>query len=237
MKEKTLFVCGACLLAVGCSGCLSYSHYKYSKRAEAARVLPEGVEAKAGRIYYVSFPENCLAASILGWHPNVGHAALVTNDKRGTIKQYDYGWFVGGDGLPPDDAIGHVDKAESYGVVRRKSFMLAKALRATNDLEVARMVLDDMRGYGSKVEIWAKDVDDVGIAERYMEQLAADKNRGSMAWRCWQIGGYRCGNITRQSFDAARGEGHWLDLLWGGFPGADAPSVGTVKTVYVKGGK
>lgn len=95
-------------------------------------MLPEGVEAKAGRIYYVSVPENCLAASNLGWHPNVGHAALVTNDKRGTIKQYDYGWFVGGDGLPPD---------------------------------------------------------------------------------------------------------HWLDLLWGGFPGADAPSVGTVKTVYARGGK
>ena len=26
-----------------------------------------------------------------------------------------------------------------------------------------------------------------------------------MAWRFWQIGGYRCGNITRQAFDAARG--------------------------------
>ena len=88
--------------------------------------------------------------------------------------------------------------------------------------------------YGSKVELWARDVDDIGIAERYMEQLAADKDRGSMAWRCWQIGGYRCGNITRQAFDAARGEGHFLDLLWGGFPGADAPSVGTDKTVYMK---
>ena len=73
-----------------------------------------------------------------------------------------------------------------------------------------------------------------GVAERYMEQLAADKDRGSMAWRCWQIGGYRCGNITRQAFDAARGEYHWLDLLWGGFPGADAPSIGTEKTVWVK---
>ena len=43
---------------------------------------------------------------------------------------------------------------------------------------------------------------------------------------------YRCGNITRQAFDAARGEGHFLGLLWGGFPGADAPSVGTEKTEY-----
>ena len=33
---------------------------------------------------------------------------------------------------------------------------------------------------------------------------------------------------------AARGEGHFLDLLWGGFPGADAPSIGTDKTVYSK---
>ena len=78
----------------------------------------------------------------------------------------------------------------------------------------------------------ATDVGDIGIAERYMEQLAEDKDRGSMAWRCWQIGGCRCGNITRQAFDAARGEGHFLDLLWGGFPGADAPSIGTMKTVY-----
>ncbi len=49
--------------------------------------------------------------------------------------------------------------------------------------------------------------------------MAADENRGSMAWRCWQIGGYRCGNITRQAFDAVRGEGHFLDSFWGGFPG------------------
>ena len=94
------------------------------------------------------------------------------------------------------------------------------------------MVLAGMPGYGDKVELWAKDVDDVGIAERYMERFAEDDARGSMAWRCWQIGGLRCGNVTRQAFDAARGEGHFLDLLWGGFPGADAPSVGTEKTVY-----
>ena len=107
-------------------------------------------------------------------------------------------------------------------------------MRATNDLEVARMVLEHMPGYGDRIEIWAKDVDDIGIAERYMENLADDKDRGSMAWRCWQIGGYRCGNITRQAFDAARGEGHWLDLLWGGFPGADAPSIGTARTDFSK---
>ena len=29
---------------------------------------------------------------------------------------------------------------------------------------------------------------------------------------------------------------HWLDLLWGGFPGADAPSIGTEKTVYAQEG-
>ena len=114
----------------------------------------------------------------------------------------------------------------------RKTFSAERAAVATNGMEVAKMVLEDMPGYGNKVELWARDVDDIGIAERYMENLAFDENRGSMAWRFWQIGGYRCGNIMRQAFDAARGEGHFLDLLWGGFLGVDAPSVGTEKTVY-----
>ena len=224
-------------MAVCCPGCLSYSHYRYSKRAEAARTLPEGTVARPGRIYFASFPENRLAVDIIGgWYHNVGHAALVTNDnKMGLIKQYDYAWFLGlEEGGRPDRAIGYVDKDPSYGTVVRKTFPDKRSAAATNDLEVAKMVLDGMPDYGGKIEIWAKDVDDIGIAERYMEQFAADENRGSMAWRCWQIGGYRCGNITRQAFDAARGEGHFLDLLWGGFPGADAPSIGTEKTVYSK---
>ena len=232
--KRTAVVSISCLIAVCCSGCLSYSHYKYSCRAAAARALPEGEGARPGRIYFASFPENKLALDIWGWHPNVGHASLVTRDRAGLIKQYDYGWFVGYDGVRPSDAIGYVDGRPSYGVVVRKTFHAQKSAVATNDMEVAKMVLADMPDYGNKVELWAKDVDDVGSAERYMEQLAEDKNRGSMAWRCWQIGGYRCGNVTRQAFDAARGEGHFLDLLWGGFPGADAPSIGTDKTVYSK---
>ncbi len=224
-----------CMVMTCLSGCLSYSHYKYSKRADAARVLPEGVAAKPGRVYFVSFPENCLDVSILGWHPNVGHASLVTKDREGTVKQYDYGWFVGHEGGRPTDAIGYAEGGDSYGVVTRKKFHARESSKATNDTEVAKIVLKDMPGnYGRKVELWARDVADIGIAERYMEQLAEDRERGSMAWRCWQIGGYRCGNITRQAFDAARGEGHFLDLLWGGFPGADAPSLGTEKTVYIK---
>ena len=219
------------LAALMC-GCLSYSHCRYARREAAARVLPEKAKAVPGRIYFVSFPENRLALSLWGWHPNVGHASLVTDDRKGTIKQYDYGWFVGYGGQRPSDAIGYVDANESYGVVKRKVFPAASVARATNDLEIARMVLADMPNYGNTVELWAKNVADIGIAERYMEQLAEDRDRGSMAWRCWQIGGYRCGNVTRQAFDAARGEGHFLDLLWGGFPGADAPSIGTAETVY-----
>ena len=233
-KMKTITKSTISLLAVYCSGCLSYYHYKYSCRAEVARALPEGEGARSGRIYFASFPENKLALDIWGWHPNVGHASLVTSDRAGLIKQYDYGWFVGYDGGRPSDAMGYVNESPSYGVVTHKSFAVGQSAKATNDMEVAKMVLNSMLGYGNKVELWAKDVDDIGIAERYMEQLAEDKNRGSMAWRCWQIGGHRCGNITRQAFDAARGEYHWLDLLWGGFPGADAPSIGTEKTVYLK---
>lgn len=231
LKRKLMSVVLVGLAALMC-GCLSYSHCRYARREAAARVLPEKAKAVPGRIYFVSFPENRLALSLWGWHPNVGHASLVTDDRKGTIKQYDYGWFVGYGGQRPSDAIGYVDANESYGVVKRKVFPAASVARATNDLEIARMVLADMPNYGNTVELWAKDVADIGIAERYMEQLAEDRDRGSMAWRCWQIGGYRCGNVTRQAFDAARGEGHFLDLLWGGFPGADAPSIGTAETVY-----
>ena len=231
LKRKLMSVVLVGLAALMC-GCLSYSHCRYARREAAARVLPEKAKAVPGRIYFVSFPENRLALSLWGWHPNVGHASLVTDDRKGTIKQYDYGWFVGYGGQRPSDAIGYVDANESYGVVKRKVFPAASVARATNDLEIARMVLANMPNYGNTVELWAKDVADIGIAERYMEQLAEDRDRGSMAWRCWQIGGYRCGNVTRQAFDAARGEGHFLDLLWGGFPGADAPSIGTAETVY-----
>ncbi len=77
-------------------GCLSYSHGQYAKRAEGARVLPEGVLPRKGRIYFVSFPENRLAISLWGWKPNIGHASLVTKDEAGRVAQYDYGWFVGG---------------------------------------------------------------------------------------------------------------------------------------------
>ena len=238
MKKK-IAMSIVCLVLAGLSGCLSYSHYCYSKRAKAARMLPEGEKARPGRIYFASFPENELDVDILGWHPGIGHAALVTRDNLGLVTQYDYGWFCGS-GVPAN-AIGYVaTNSPSYGVVQRTPFPAERSARATNDMELARMVLEDMGTdddgtprYGNKIEIWAKDVDDIGIAQRYMEQFADDENRGSMAWRCWQIGGYRCGNITRQAFDTARGEGHFLDLLWGGFPGADAPSIGTEKTVYV----
>lgn len=222
-----------CVVLVALPGCLFCSHCGYARRADAARAIPEGEAARPGRIYFVSFPENCLEVSVCGWHPNVGHASLVTSDGAGTVKQYDYGWFVGRGGGRPSDAIGHY-VSDSYGVVTLKKFSPALSARTTNDMAVAQMLLDGMPEYGDKVELWAKDVGDIGIAERYMEQLAEDKDRGSMAWRCWQIGGSRCGNITRQAFDAARGEGHFLDLLWGGFPGADAPSIGADKTTCTR---
>ena len=232
MKMKVVMPV-ACLVAACCSGCLSYSHCQYAKRAEAARTLPDGVSGRPGRIYFASYPENCLDASVFGWHPCVGHASLLTRDAAGLTRQYDYGWFCGREeGERPEFAIGYVDESPGYGAVMRCELPQDAAAVATNDMELAKLVLKGMQDYGNRVELWAKDVPDVGVAERYMEQFSEDENRGSMAWRCWQIGGYRCGNITRQAFDAARSEGHFLDLLWGGFPGADAPSIGTEKTVY-----
>ena len=52
-----------------------------------------------------------------------------------------------------------------------------------------------------------------------MDQLAEYKERGSMAWRCWQIGGYRYGNITRRGARAGR---------------ASLPGGGTESIVYLK---
>ena len=231
MKIKLVIMVGVVAVASG-TGCLSYSHCQYAKRAEAAQTLPEGVAARPGRIYFASFPENRLALAICGWKPNVGHASLLTKDAAGRIAQYDYGWFVGYNGARPSDAIGYVDASESYGVVRKTTFPAPERANATNDLEVAKMALRHMGNYGDVIEVWATDVADVGVAERYLKNFANDKERGSMAWRCWQIGGYRCGNVTRQAFDAARGSGHFLDLLFGGFPGADAPSLGTEKTAF-----
>ena len=73
MKMKVVMPV-ACLVAMFCSGCLSYSHCQYAKRAEAARTLPDGVSARPGRIYFASYPENRLGVSVFGWHPCVGHA-------------------------------------------------------------------------------------------------------------------------------------------------------------------
>ena len=72
MNKSCLIVALLALTAI----LLFYSHFNYSGRAAAARVLPEGCAAILGRVYFMSFPENRLAVSIVGWHPNVGHAAL-----------------------------------------------------------------------------------------------------------------------------------------------------------------
>ena len=83
----------------------------------------------------------------------------MTHDKAGLVKQYDYGWFVGsGDGRP-EDAIGYVDESPSYGVVRRKAFPAGGSAKATNDMEVAKMVLENMPGYGNKIELWTEKDD------------------------------------------------------------------------------
>ena len=51
-------------------------------------------------------------------------------------------------------------------------------------------------------------------------------------WKTQQLIGVDiCERMRREK---GSGEYHWLDLLWGGFSGADAPSVGTEKTVYEK---
>ena len=184
------------LMATVWLGSLSYSHYGYSRRAAAARALPDGVKARPGRIYFVSYPENKLALDIGGWHPNVGHASLLTRDEAGQVTQYDYGWFVGRGGGRPDEAIGYADESPSYGVVTRRAF----SGKQTNDMEIARMVLNGMSSdYGDRIELWTKDVGDIGIAERYMEQFAADENRGSLLQGIFPTLGSKLASLVAQT--------------------------------------
>ena len=80
--KKKVAIAIVCALVVGCSGCLSYSHYKYAKRAEVARKLPEGASAKPGRIYF-----ELHGAIGRGQGPRVDGVAVLA-DRRVQVRQH-----------------------------------------------------------------------------------------------------------------------------------------------------
>lgn len=88
-----------------------------------------------------------------------------------------------------------------------------------------------MLRFYAKILLWVASGDAVNVARCWARAVVRIQKRCCQGVH-WHIGGYRDGNITRQAYDAARGEGLLLDLLLGGFPGADAPSIGTDKTTW-----
>jgi hypothetical protein len=121
------------------------------------------------------------------------------------------------------DNAGHEEKNNSNDCVVRDANLFM--LDFNDFLDV---YLDEMRGlFNDKSIIWSIGTEGARPTTREYKseyKVVYTDQRTFFS--------YRCGNITRQAFDAARGEGHFLGLLWGGFPGADAPSVGTEKTEY-----
>ena len=58
------------------------------------------------------------------------------------------------------------DGGNMFSVCRSICTTARKSVNATNDMEVAQMVLTKISDCGNKVELLATDVDDIGIAER-----------------------------------------------------------------------
>ena len=239
-RRNTWILAATLALAAAVCVSLAYSDHEFRRRATAARLRPDGVAARPGRIYFASFPKNRLALDVWGWSPEVGHASVLARDASGRVAMYDYGMFKGSFNHPNSSGVvGWKGDAWTYGLVVRDDFSVPSGM--TDDSRFAAFLLerrspvteDCPKGaYGEVVELWSVDVEDTGVVERFMEQLAADENRDAFCF--WRPGGYKCGNVSRQAFDAARGGAfyHFVDLLWGGFPGADAPSLGTERTVY-----
>lgn len=224
---------GAALGAVG--GRVYQANKEYNAyREQALEPLSEGrIQPRAGSVYYISYPRNRFDLKFTdipkerlaeikkytGWSGsgNVGHAGLVTVDENGNGRTWNYGLYDGNGG-PQTFAtdIGNV-----------------KGLKPS---EIARLIIKHYNGgdWGDKAEVWGTKVPDIGVAERYMKNVGEDQNGSGFSF---VPGGNSCGSVARSAFDAAR-QGtcgpkyHWLDLLWGGFPGANAPTLGTNYGVY-----
>ena len=221
---KTLFV----LFFLAFAGEVAFSCLQYSRRAAKARILPDNAQPDPGRVYFASFPRNRM---VIGFRAEIGHASLVIRSSSGRVLQYDYGCFpsVFND-LEDEKVVGYRGGGPWFGLVIKSE--LPGEYGSATDREIAVALLKSNESLGGAIELWGLDVQDVGIAVRYIEALGEDPNRGRFLLGV--PGGYTCGTVARQAFDAARGGWHILDLLWGGFPGADAPSIGTEKTIYHK---
>ena len=209
-------------------GRVGASHVDFTGRRAAALSQAAGAEKRPGRVYYVDHPDNSTNISntgigpvdsavsrlmkLTGWDGvhNIGHAGIMTVDSDGNATTYDYGKF----GRGPDAEV----LTDRFSV------------KGLSDAEIAKKLQGLQKHWGKTVNLYAADVPDIGVAERYIQGVTSP---GSDAFSPIP-GGYTCGSVARDAFEAARGGGlgHWLDMLAGGYPTANAPTYRTVQTGY-----
>ena len=209
-------------------GRVGASHVDFVSRRAAALAQAAGTEKRPGRVYYVDHPDNSTNISntgigpvdsavsrlmkLTGWDGvhNIGHAGIMTVDGDGNATTYDYGKF----GRGPDAEV----LTDRFSV------------KGLSDAEIAKKLQGLHKHWGKTVNLYAADVPDIGVAERYIQGVTSP---GSDAFSPIP-GGYTCGSVARDAFEAARGGGlgHWLDMLTGGYPTSNAPTYRTVQTGY-----
>lgn len=215
------------------AGRAGHAHLDFMKRRSAATKLPAGQSAVPGKVYFVDYPDNAIDVSqtgishidtlasrlkrLTGWNGKhrIGHAGILTVDSAGNGVRYDYGLYGSGAAKPE---------------VLTQKFNL----KGLDDAGIAKAMQWD--GWGGKVGLYGTPVKDIGVVKRYMEGLTAP---GSKAGFDVVPGGFTCSTAARNAFEAARGgvTGHLLDLLWGGYPTANAPTYGTTHTHFSKEGE
>lgn len=212
------------------AGRAGHAHFDFLKRRAAAAGSAGGDASVPGKVYFVDYPDNAIDVSqtgipyidaiaarlkkATGWNGThrIGHAGILTVDGNGNGVRYDYGMYGKGPTVPE---------------VLTSRFNL----KGMDDDAIAKAMQNDV--WGGKVSVYGTPVKDIGVVRRYMEGLTDKSNPAGFSVI---PGGYTCSTAARNAFEAARGgvTGHLLDLLWGGYPTANAPTYGTTQAHFTK---
>lgn len=192
-----------------------------------------------GKVYYVNFPQH--PVEVVGatggggmstwdqivqrikkrfkWNGKIplGHAGVILCDKNGRTKYYEYGRYANGN-------VGYSSRENGgyFGNFVRRPVPDFNGM--TEEEYVKR--LGKTFAHEPKIELFGADSPDIGAAERYILELARNRNRDP-----YSVGGMNCGSVARATFDVGRGwdgfAGKALDFIGGFTPGQNAPTLGT----------
>lgn len=235
------------------------NHVQYNRNLELAKKLirDNGMKKRTGRVLYLNYPENTYSGKLLGFlskvFPNgvpVQHGALLTMDEDGGNAKIfqasalvgdqnkDFGHYVVGQGLELGDRNMIISGARGLSGEINRGLMqvssLRNSLKGKTDSEIARILADygKSNGMGDVVEISeGKRNVDINLPEVFAKIDTQTENGPSGSGYGFMPGRYNCGTAARRMYSTVNGrKDHILDLLWGGFPGDNAPSMAT-KTV------